>query len=76
MAGLALNPICVTPSDHVTFHGPVPVNAAEMLAEAPLQITALPLTAAVGRGLIVITALPLRSLPCAVHLESLNPVTV
>jgi len=46
------------PSDHVTFHGPVPVSVAEIVVELPAQIVALPLTAAVGNGLTVIVALP------------------
>ena len=36
------------PSDQLTFHGPVPVKAAEMVVELPLQIVALPLTTAVA----------------------------
>jgi hypothetical protein len=41
---------CTAPSDHVTFHGPVPVNAAWIFTESPLQIVPPPLATAVGRG--------------------------
>jgi hypothetical protein len=37
----------------VRFQGPTPVNAAEIVAEPPLQIVVLPLAAEVGRGLTV-----------------------
>jgi hypothetical protein len=53
VAGLVPTPVCVKPSDQVTFHGAVPVSAAEMVVELPPQIVALPLTAAVGCGLTV-----------------------
>src|SRR5207248_1994447 len=76
VAGLVGTAVCVTPSDHVTFHGPVPVNAAEIVTDPPLHIGAVPLTTDVGRGFRVMTALPVRSLAWAVHFESLNPVTV
>jgi hypothetical protein len=46
-------PDCVTPSDHVTVHGAVPVSDAWIVAEEPAQTEADPLTAAVGRGLTV-----------------------
>ena len=76
VAGLVATPFWVTLSDHVTFHGPVPVKAAEMVVELPLQIVAVPLTAEVGRALTVTTALPVRSPDCAVQLASLRAVTV
>src|SRR6185369_10709878 len=76
VAGLAATPLCNTPSDQVTFHGPVPVNTAVIVAELPLQSGAVPLTTAVGRGFTVITALPVRSPACAVHFESVRAVTV
>ena len=59
VAGLELTPLCVVPSDHATFHGPVPVNVAEIVVELPLQIVAEPLAEAVGRALTVTLALPL-----------------
>jgi len=74
--GLAATPLCNTPSDQVTFHGPVPVNTAVIVAKLPLQSGAVPLTTAVGRGFTVITALPVRSLAWAVHFESVKTVTV
>ena len=64
------------PSDQLTFHGPVPVKAAEMEVELPLQIVAEPLVTEVGRALTVTTALPVRSPDCAVQLASLRAVTV
>jgi hypothetical protein len=76
VAKLVATPVCVTPSDHVTFHGPVPVNTAVIIAELPLQITVEPLTTEVGRGFTVIPALPVRSLACAAHFESVRAVTV
>jgi hypothetical protein len=57
-AGLAATPFCTNPSDHVTFHGPVPVKAAEMAAVSPLQIGVVPLTTEVGRASTVTVALP------------------
>ena len=52
-AGLVATPLWTTLSDQVTFQGPVPVRAAERVAEQPGQIEALPLATAVGRGLTV-----------------------
>jgi hypothetical protein len=46
------------PSDHSRFHGPVPVRAALIVAEAPEQSGAVPVTVAVGKGLTVMTAEP------------------
>ena len=68
--------IVVVPSDHVTFHGPFPVSAAEMLAEPPLQIPTLPLTTDVGRAFTVTVALPVRSAAWELQLASLSTVTV
>src|SRR6266446_3795923 len=78
VAGLAETPVCVVPSDQVTFHGPVPVRSAWMLAEVPLHTVVLSalLTTEVGRGFTVITALPVRSPARAVHLLSVRAVTV
>ena len=76
VAGLEATPVCVTPSDHVTFHGPRPVSAAWMVLELPLQIVPLPLATAVGLALTVMTALPVRSPATAVQLASERDVTV
>jgi hypothetical protein len=54
-AGDAATPLCVTPSDQITVHGPVPVSAAWIVVEAPWQIVAAPETVAVGRVLTVAT---------------------
>ena len=64
------------PIRHVTVHGPVPVSAAWIVVELPLQIVALPLTTEVGRALTVTTALPVLSPACAVQLASVSTVTV
>ena len=53
VAGLAPIPDCVTPSDHETAHGAVPVSAAWIVADEPAQTEADPLTAAVGRAFTV-----------------------
>ena len=53
VAGLLATPFCTTASDHVTFHGPVPVSAAWIVVELPLQTVALPLATEVGRALTV-----------------------
>ena len=53
MAVVPLVTGCVTLSDHVTFHGAVPVNVAVIVAEPPAQIAPPPLTAAVGSVLTV-----------------------
>jgi hypothetical protein len=45
-------------SDHVIVHGPVPVNAADKTVDPPLQIVALPLSTAVGRGFTVTVVVP------------------
>jgi hypothetical protein len=47
-----------------------------MVADAPLQMVLDPLTTAVGRAFTVRIALPVKSLARAVHLASLNAVTV
>jgi hypothetical protein len=48
----------LTPSDQVIENGAVPVSVALTVDEAPAQIVPPPLTAAVGRALMVIVALP------------------
>jgi len=58
VAGLLVTPVCVTASDHVMFHGPVPVSVAVSVVELPAQMVAVPVTVAVGNALTVITALP------------------
>ena len=51
VAGEEATPLCVTPSDQVTFQGPLPVSAAEIEVDPPAQIAAEPETVAVGLGL-------------------------
>ena len=48
----------MNPSDQVRFHGPVPVRAAWIVVESPLQIVAEPLATDVGRASIDTTTLP------------------
>ena len=72
-AGLEATPAWFVPSDHVRFHGAVPVNAAWITADWPAQIVTLPLTVAFGRGLTVMVALP-DEVP--VQLKSETDVTV
>jgi hypothetical protein len=48
VAGEARTFDCVTPSDHTTVHGPVPVSAAWIVAEPPGQTAPPPETVAVG----------------------------
>lgn len=48
----------MTPSDHVTFQGPVPVSAADRVAEPPMQMLWLPETVAVGNWMTVMVAEP------------------
>ena len=77
--GLLLIPLIVTgvlPSVYVTLHGLLPVNVRLKVALCPLQTVVLPLSETVGRAFTVITALPVISDAIAVHLLSLNPVTV
>jgi hypothetical protein len=76
VAGLAATEGWVKPSDQVTLHGPVPVRAAWIVVEPPLQIVTLPLTTDVGRGLTVTTALPVLSAAIAVQLASVNVAIV
>ena len=76
VAGLATTPFWLMPSDQFTFHGPVPVSVAEIVAVPPLQMVALPLATEVGRELTVTTALPVRSPACAVQLASVRLITV
>jgi len=54
----------------------VPVSAAEIVVEPPTQYVALPLTVAVGRGLTVTTALPVKPAGIAVQFASESAVTV
>ena len=51
VAGLAATPVCVTPSDQVTLHGPAPLRAAWIVVLCPWQIVAAPATVAVGARL-------------------------
>ena len=37
VAGEAATPFCVTPSDQVMLHGPIPVSAAEIVVAPPAQ---------------------------------------
>ena len=76
VAGLVATAFWLEPSDQLTFHGPVPVKAAEILVEPPLQIVAVPLATEVGRALTITTALPVRLPEGAVPLASLRAVTV
>ena len=64
------------PSDQLTFHGPVPVSAAAIAVEPPLQMAALPLTTEVGRASAATSALPVISLGWAEPLASDRAVTV
>ena len=50
--------VCTKPSDQVRLNGAVPVRFALIVVDPPAQIAALPLTAAVGIGFTVMTALP------------------
>ena len=54
----------------------MPVRAMLTGVAIPLQIVAVPLITEVGLGLTVTTAEPLISEDKAVHLESVNAVTV
>jgi hypothetical protein len=56
VAGLEDSPVCVTPSDQVTFQGASPVSAAWIVADPPAQMLPFPLTAAVGESQAVVTA--------------------
>ena len=59
MAGDETTFDCVTPSDHTTVHGPVPVSAAWIAAEpVPAQIAPPPETAAVGSGRTTAVVVP------------------
>ena len=69
-------PLNDVPSLNVPLHGPVPVTAILIFAEPPLQIVGVPLITAVGRGLTVTVADPLKSADKDVHLESLNEAIV
>src|SRR3954453_6319902 len=51
--------VCITLSNQVTLNGAVPVSAAVIVADSPAQIAPLPLTVAVGSGLMVTVAEPL-----------------
>ena len=59
IAGDAPTPDWVTPSDQTTVHGPVPVRAAWITAEAPpAHMVAPPETVAVGSGRTVAVVVP------------------
>ena len=64
VAGLADTPFCGVPSDHIRFHGPVPVNAAWIVVDPPTQIDALPTAAENQSGMA--TAASLASVASAV----------
>lgn len=67
VAGEAATFDWVTPSDHTTVQGPVPVSAAWIVAEPPGQIAPPPETAAVGRT---------RTVPVVVAGADVQPLTV
>ena len=75
-AGLLTTPFWFVPSDQLTFHGPVPVSAADITVESAGQIVPPPLTTTVGRAWTVTTALPVRSPASAVQFASVRSVTV
>jgi hypothetical protein len=60
--GLEATPFWVAPSDQVKFQGPLPVSAAWIVVELPLQMVAVPLTTAVGRALTVAVVVPAAEL--------------
>jgi hypothetical protein len=68
-------PLNKVPFDNIPFQGPVPVTAILRLAGCPLQIVVLPLITAVGRGLTVTVAGPLRSAAIAVQFASVRATT-
>jgi len=72
-ASVPLLIVCTKPSDQVMLNGAVPVRVALIVADPPLQIVPPPLTAAVGAGFTVTTALP-DAVP--VQFASLSVVTV
>jgi hypothetical protein len=54
-AGETVTPLCVTPSDHVSDQGGVPVRAAWIAVDAPAQIVAVPDTVAVAAAAEMMT---------------------
>jgi hypothetical protein len=65
-------PLSTTLSDQVIVQGPVPVSATESTAEAPGQISCVPLTVAVGGAFTLTTVAAL----VALHPAALLTVTV
>ena len=61
--------VCCTPSDQVSFHGPVPLSAAWIVAEPPAQIVFAPLTVAVGWFTVSVAA-------CEVAAGKQAPLTI
>ena len=78
VAGLDAIPDCVTPSDHVTLHGAVPVKTAWIVVDAPVQIDAEPLTVAVDESHPVVVPVnsPLGSLTIVFWLFAFGSVVV
>ena len=82
--GDELIPLCVSPSDHVSDHGGVPVRSTLNGVVCPLQIVWLPLTVAVGPaaaiGMVLLAAgdvQPARvSVTCSVRLPDAPAVNV
>ena len=64
----------MTPSLYVILQGALPDKFTAIVADCPMQIALFPLIAAVGRGLTVIAAVPLRSAGIAKHLLSFRVV--
>ena len=63
-------PLNAVPLESVPEMVPVPVTAKDNVAVSPLQITGVPLKAAVGLGSTVTVALPDQSEAIAVQLAS------
>ena len=71
VAGEEATPLCVTPSDQVTFQGPLPVSAAAITVDPPAQIAAEPETVAVGSArtvAVVVAAVEAQALTVTVTL--------
>ena len=73
---LGATPLNGVPSDKVPLIVPLPVTVRVNVADDPLQIVVLPLSAAVGLALIDTIALPVLSAAIAVQLSSLNVAIV
>ena len=56
VTGLVVTRSWVNPSDHVTFHGPIPVRSAEICTDWPEQMVPPPVTVAVTGGAEVMLA--------------------